>query len=695
VVTLFLARAREDARLAARFAGCDEEDLANRHAALLCEWLGAGRGARRQDAVARYAELSLDGPTFDRVVDLVHEALLDAEVDDGLADEVASQLADLAADVTAPRRGWSNARGERRSVTESGEHPIGHGDGRFRAMLENAPVNVMLCDRDFRITYANPGSLRTLRALEEHLPIAADQLVGSSIDVFHSNPAHQRRLLADPRNLPHEATISVGPEKLKLLVTAIYDEDGDYVGPMLTWEVVTEKLALQKEMARVHSIVENTPMAIMFADRECVIRYVNPASVEKLRPLEQYLPVRADAMVGQSIDIFHRNPAHQRRLLADSRNLPHRATIEVGPEKLDLAVNAIFDDDGEYVGAMVTWDVITEKLQAERREREMQERERAQAAELRAKVDSMLEVVRAASEGDLTRRVDVAGSDAIGQMGEGLGQFLADLRKTIETIGGHSRGVGESSTELLSVSQTMAASAEETSRQATVVSAAAEQVSQNVSTVAAGAEEMSVSVREISQNAADAAAVATEGVSVARTTNETVAKLGESSQEIGKVIKVITSIAQQTNLLALNATIEAARAGEAGKGFAVVANEVKELAKETAKATEEIGQKIEAIQTDTRDAVSAIDRISEIIDRVNEIQSTIATAVEEQTATTAEISRSVSEAAQGANEIASNINSVAEAAQSTAEGAASTQSAAEQLGTMSTALNEMVDRFRC
>jgi methyl-accepting chemotaxis protein len=195
----------------------------------------------------------------------------------------------------------------------------------------------------------------------------------------------------------------------------------------------------------------------------------------------------------------------------------------------------------------------------------------------------------------------------------------------------------------------MGSSAEETSSQATLVSAASEQVSKSVQTVASGTEEMTASIREIAKNASEAARVASGAVKVAENTNQTISKLGDSSTEIGKVIKVITSIAQQTNLLALNATIEAARAGEAGKGFAVVANEVKELAKETAKATEDISQKIESIQGDTRHAVSAISEINGVISKINDYQNTIASAVEEQTATTSEISRNVNEAAHGSS----------------------------------------------
>jgi methyl-accepting chemotaxis protein len=200
---------------------------------------------------------------------------------------------------------------------------------------------------------------------------------------------------------------------------------------------------------------------------------------------------------------------------------------------------------------------------------------------------------------------------------------------------------------------------------------------------------MNSSIREIAKNATESARVAGQAVTAADIANKTISKLGESSSEIGKVIKVITSIAEQTNLLALNATIEAARAGEAGKGFAVVANEVKELAKETAKATEDIGIKIEAIQADTRGAVDSIQQIGKVIAQINDISNTIASAVEEQTATANEMSRNVGEAAKGTSEIAQNITAVAQAAQSTTQGATNAQQAASELARMAAELQQL------
>jgi methyl-accepting chemotaxis protein len=304
------------------------------------------------------------------------------------------------------------------------------------------------------------------------------------------------------------------------------------------------------------------------------------------------------------------------------------------------------------------------------------------------------EVLQLMAANDYTRRVQGSYHGVFAEVGKATNKTADTLRGSMETLGENVQALSSAAEELTSTSQQMSANAEETSTQTKVVSAATLQVNQNLQTVATGAEEMGASIKEIAKNATEAAKVATSAVKVAETANTTVSKLGESSAEIGQVIKVITSIAQQTNLLALNATIEAARAGEAGKGFAVVANEVKELAKETAKATEDISRKIEAIQTDTKAAVDAIESISGVINQINDISSTIATAVEEQNATTNEMSRNVSEAARSSGEITSNIAGVAEAAESTSRGAGDTQKAAQDLVGTSTQLRRLVEQFK-
>ena len=298
------------------------------------------------------------------------------------------------------------------------------------------------------------------------------------------------------------------------------------------------------------------------------------------------------------------------------------------------------------------------------------------------------------SDGDFTVELEKKYAGDFEQLKSAVNAMAKQVRTALLQIGGETATLASASEQLGKVSQQMSASAEETAAQANVVSAASEQVSTNIQTVATGADEMGASIKEIAKNTADATKIANNAVQLSKTTNETVQKLGASSAEIGQVIKVITSIAQQTNLLALNATIEAARAGEAGKGFAVVANEVKELAKQTAKATEDISQKIQAIQQDAGGAVTAIGQITDVIGQISDIQNTIASAIEEQSATTSEISRNLAEAAKGGADITLNITSVAEVAKTTTEAAGQTQSSAKSLEDMAAHLKDLVSQFK-
>ena len=350
------------------------------------------------------------------------------------------------------------------------------------------------------------------------------------------------------------------------------------------------------------------------------------------------------------------------------------------PIWIQASYNPIFDLNGNPYKVVKYASDITEQKEA--------------AFNLRDKVDRILGVVNEASNGDLTREIDVSGDDSIGQMGSGLNSFLSNLRGKISGIAANSEHLAGSSCELSAISQQMGSSSEETTSQANAVSQAARTVNENIQTVASGTVEMSASIDEIAKNTSMASSIASKGVGVAQETSHTITKLVESSQDIGQIVNVITSIAQQTNLLALNATIEAARAGEAGKGFAVVANEVKQLAEETAEATKNIGMKIDVIQSDSIAATEAITSVCDVISEINDIQGTISSAVEEQSATANEMARNVSDATGATEEIAKAIEGVAQAAQETSTGASSVQSSSGDLSRMADELQEMVSSFK-
>jgi methyl-accepting chemotaxis protein len=316
------------------------------------------------------------------------------------------------------------------------------------------------------------------------------------------------------------------------------------------------------------------------------------------------------------------------------------------------------------------------------------------ARSITAPMADAVTVFAAVADGDLSQRLGVASKDGLGEMGQYANKALARLGEAMAAVSQSAADLAATSDRVGEASKRIAGNAQESSAQADVVAEAAGEVSRSVQTVAAGSEEMGASIREIAQSASEAAQVAGRAVAAAETTNVTVSRLGDSSREIGDVVKVISSIAEQTNLLALNATIEAARAGEVGKGFAVVANEVKELAQETARATEDIARRVEAIQADTAGAVGAIEEVSSVIARINDYQTTIASAVEEQTATTAEMDRNVTEASTAAEGIATSISGVAVAARSTTESVAASQQAAIELADVSNRLQQLTAQFR-
>ena len=490
-------------------------------------------------------------------------------------------------------------------------------------ILDLIPLNVMTCDpKTFVIDYVNRQSQETLNSIQHLLPegISGDNIIGQCIDVFHKKPEYQRELMADPSIFPHTAIIRLGPEMLDLHIDAI-KSGGRVKKLLLSWSVCTEREQLK-------IMVDNMPINVMMCDADKLeITYVNQTSVNTLKPLEDLLPVKADELLGNSVDIFHKHPEHQQRILKDPDNLPHRAKIQLGEHILDLNVAPIRDPSGYYMGPMLSWSVITAQ--------------------------------------------------------EKLSKAVLEISEV----------VSDSSGNVSQTAQTLSAAAEEASAQATSVAAASEEASTNVQTVAAASEEMSASIKEIAAQVSKSNETASDAVEKAERTNNTVENLHAASNQIGEIVNLINDIAEQTNLLALNATIEAARAGEAGKGFAVVASEVKSLAAQTAKATEDIRSQIDAMQSTTSDAVDAIGSIRETISTISDATSSIAAAIEEQTATTSEISRNVQEAARATTEVSTNISGVQQAASET--GAAATQllELAKELSENSDSMNKQVTDF--
>ncbi|HEY2909157.1 MAG TPA: PAS domain-containing methyl-accepting chemotaxis protein [Gemmataceae bacterium] len=503
----------------------------------------------------------------------------------------------------------------------------------LQAAFSSIQANILIADPKMTIVYINDRARDTLRTIEDAIQTAfgldVDEILGGSIHRFHKDKKRVERILRNPAALPHMAEFAFGGVALQARINAIYGPGEAILGYIVNWEDVTERIRTELDYMGQVAAIGKVQAVIEFA---------------------------LDGTIQSANDIFLRLMEYT---LDEAKGRHHSMFVEPG-----YAAGHEYKQFWADLGAG-----------------------RPQTGRFRRITKSGKPVW---IEGSYFPILDRAGKPFK------VVKYATDvtaLRSVEESLGNTAQTLAGAASELIAVSQQMAASAEETSVQASVASAAAEQVSRNVMTVATGAEQMGASIKEIAKNAHEAAKVATAAVKVADRTNATVAKLGESSAEIGNVIKVITSIAQQTNLLALNATIEAARAGEAGKGFAVVANEVKELAKQTAKATEDISRKIEAIQSDTKGAVGAIEQIGKIINQINDIQNTIASAVEEQTATTGEISRNVAEAAKGSSEIAHNVTGVAEAAQSTTEGANNTKKAADELSKMAHDLHQLVRRL--
>jgi len=596
---------------------------------------------------------------------------------------------------------------------------------RIMQMVENAPVNMMCADLDLRIQYMNPCAVKTLKKLEAHLPMKVDQMLGQTIDMFHKQPEHQRRLLADTRNLPRTATIRVGPEFFELSVSAMVDQNSRYIGPMITWEVVTEQLEAK---AREEELVANTTAVnqlLLALARARTVRDVVTAALGSVREAfgwsygsfwevqaeEQALRFSQDSgTVGED---FRRvtaearfregeglnGQAWQTRDLVFVPDLGEMKTCSRSPvakrNGLKSAVCFPVTLNGRVIGTM---DFFTEERVTPSANRldalrnvgrlvstamekvDQQARIDQGKKELETKVNQLMKAARSAAEGDLTVSVDVHGSDDMGRLGEALGQMIGDLKNIIGQI-------MESASQFAEGSRVVAESASYLSESAQNQAATVEEMSASI-------QQLSHAIVQINQNADSATGLADKTSHLAKQGGDSVEQaieamvlIKKSSEQVSDIIQVISEIASQTNLLALNAAIEAARAGEHGLGFAVVADEVRKLAERSSAAAKEITALIKESTRRVADGAQLSERAGESLSRIVQ-------GVQETAASIGKIAQATREQSEASNEVNKAIQNVSSITETNASSSEELSASAEELGAQAASLKNVISGFK-
>ncbi len=586
---------------------------------------------------------------------------------------------------------------------------------RLQGTIDGAMTAMMMIDRDFNITYANNSTVDLLTKHESTLAsvfpgFKASKIIGSNIDIFHKNPAHQRQLLDDPGNLPYQTDIEVGPLKFALNVTAIKDTEGKYVGNALEWADVTEQRAKELEVARLQSAVDGAEANLMICDVDLNITYANPSVVSMLAnratELRGIFPgFDANNMIGQNIDQFHKNPAHQRSLLGKAANLPANAEIKVAGLEFGINATAITDHDGNLMGNMVEWRDITEQKNAERQIQELIEN--AVQGQLDARIDvssfsgfmktlgegvnALMEavvtptrevqrVMGALSEGDLGQTMDGEFSGEFSQLRDATNSSITNLLNMVSEIRSSADSIQSSSGE---IAQGNADLSQRTEEQASSLEETASSMEEMTSTVKQNAD----NARQANQLASAARDQAEKGGSVVSNAVTAMSAINDSSKQIADIIGVIDEIAFQTNLLALNAAVEAARAGEQGRGFAVVAGEVRNLAQRSAGAAKEIKGLI-------KDSVEKVEEGSRLVDESGSTLEEIVNAVKKVSDIISEISAASDEQSSGIEEVNKAITSMDEMTQQNAALVEEAAAAGEAMNDQAKSMNELMDFFQ-